>query len=229
VGSQTVYSDIGLITLAFVIQEVTGRTLDAFVEETVFEPLGMASTGFNPPRGAWPSIAPTELDTVFRYRHLRGEVHDENAFALGGVAGHAGLFSNARDLARFGVWIGAAARAGRGLDAGGPAGSSGLPSPATVAEFTRRAGETSSRATGWDTPSRRSSSGRFFSASSFGHTGFTGTSIWVDPERDVFVVLLTNRVNPTRAMRGHIPLRRAVHDAVAASIRDVPVERRDRP
>jgi len=229
VGSRTVYSDIGLITLAFVIEEVTGGTLDAFVEETVFEPLGMTSTGFNLPRSVWPSIAPTELDTVFRYRHLRGEVHDENAFALGGVAGHAGLFSNARDLARFGAWIGAAARAGRGLDAGAPEASSGMPSTATVAAFTRRANGMSSRATGWDTPSGRSSSGRFFSPGSFGHTGFTGTSLWVDPERDVFVVLLTNRVNPTRDMRGHIPLRRAVHDAVSTSIRDVPVELRDRP
>ncbi|MFV1987137.1 MAG: glycoside hydrolase family 3 N-terminal domain-containing protein [Gemmatimonadota bacterium] len=229
IGSRTVYSDIGMITLQFVIEEVAGSTLDAFAEETIFGPLGMVSTGFNPPRRAWPSVAPTELDTVFRNRHLRGEVHDENAFALGGVAGHAGLFSNARDLARFGAWISAAARTGRGFDSGGDDAPDGLPSAATVADFTRRADETSSRATGWDTPSGRSSAGRFFGVGSFGHTGFTGTSIWVDPERDVFVVLLTNRVNPTRAMRGHIPLRRAVHDAVAIAIRDVPVELRDRP
>jgi beta-N-acetylhexosaminidase len=228
IGRRTAYSDIGLITLQFVIETVTGLGLDDVVRERVFEPLAMNATGFNPPRAAWPSIAPTEVDTVFRHRQLRGEVHDENAFALGGVAGHAGLFSNARDVATFAAWILEAARIGRGLEAL-PSPTGGLPSPATVARFTARVDDTSSRALGWDTPSERSSAGRFLALSSFGHTGFTGTSIWVDPERDLFVVLLTNRVNPTRDMRGHIPLRRAVHDAVTTAIRDVTIVPRDRP
>ena len=232
-GEQAVYSDIGLITLQLVIETVTGETLDDYAERTVFGPLGMTRTMYNPPSAMHVDVAPTEVDTVFRQRLVIGEVHDENAFALGGVAGHAGLFSTAGDLARFAGWIGAAARAGRGMgaaeEAGGPNGRAELPSPATVAEFTRRADATSSRALGWDTPSGRSSSGRFFAASSFGHTGFTGTSIWLDPERDLFVVLLTNRVNPARAERGHIPLRRAVHDAVATSIEDQTIEPRGRP
>jgi len=228
VGARTVYSDIGLITLQFVIETVTGRPLDEVLAASVFGPLEMDETGFNPPSALLSRIAPTEVDTVFRHRHLRGEVHDENAFALGGVAGHAGLFSSARDLSRFAGWILAAAREGRGIEVA-PEGAlpAQLPAPATVAAFTRRATEGSSRALGWDTPSDRSSAGRFFTATAFGHTGFTGTSIWVDPARDVFVVLLTNRVDPTRAERGHIPLRRAVHDAVAASIRDIAVTPRE--
>ncbi len=226
-GSQTVYSDIGLMTLAFTVETITGRTLDEHLEYTVFGPLQMEDTGFNPLASTLSRIAPTEMDTTFRHRHVVGEVHDENAFALGGVAGHAGLFSSARDLARFGTWILAAARVGRGLGSGpllDP--PSSLPASGTVAAFTRRVDRSSSRALGWDTPSARSSAGRFFGSGAFGHTGFTGTSIWVDPELDVFVVLLTNRVNPTRANRSHIPFRRAVHDAVAASITDMVVEPR---
>ena len=227
-GTRTVYSDIGLVALQFVIETATGEPLDVFVGRRVFGPLGMSSTGYLPSAEHRVRVAPTEVDTVYRHRHVVGEVHDENAHALGGVAGHAGLFSTAADLARFGGWILDAARAGRGLGPETPA-PEGLPRPATVAAFTARADSSSSRALGWDTPSGRSSAGRFFTAGSFGHTGFTGTSIWVDPERDVFVVLLTNRVNPTRGERGHIPLRRAVHDAVAAAIRDLPVDLRDAP
>jgi len=233
-GTQTVYSDIGLITLAFVVEAITGRTLDAHLESTVFGPLQMTDTGFNPSISDRSGIAPTEVDTTYRYRHLVGEVHDENGFALGGVAGHAGLFSSARDLARFSTWILAAAREGRGLGSEGRGLGSAeafdppdsLPSSRTVGAFTRRADGRSSRALGWDTPSDRSSAGRFFGRAAFGHTGFTGTSIWIDPELDLFVVLLTNRVNPTRDNRSHIPFRRAVHDAVAAAITDVTVEPR---
>ncbi len=218
-GARTVYSDLGLITLGFVVEALEGRGLDAVARETIFEPLGMGDTGFRPPPGWRGGIAPTEVDTAFRHRHLRGEVHDENAWALGGVAGHAGLFSSARDLARFAGWLLDATR-GRGVS------PPELPTPATVRAFSRRAGPESSRALGWDTPSERSSAGRYLSPAAFGHTGFTGTSIWVDPDLDLFVVLLTSRVNPTRENRGHIPLRRAVHDAVASSIRDQPVPAR---
>lgn len=237
-GTETVYSDIGLMTLAFLVEEITGRAFDAGLYETVFRPLGMRDTWFNPPNSLRRRVAPTEIDTVYRHRHVLGEVHDENAHAIGGVAGHAGLFSTARDLAGFSAWILAAAREGRGLapaDRPGPArGALTLsrrlraPAPATVAQFVARADTSSSRALGWDTPSGRSSAGDYFGERAFGHTGFTGTSMWMDPELDLYVVLLTNRVNPTRENQKHVALRRAVHDAVATAVRDQPVRARAR-
>ncbi|MDE2945453.1 MAG: serine hydrolase, partial [Gemmatimonadota bacterium] len=236
-GERTVYSDIGFMTLGFLIEEITGQPLDYYLNESVFRPLRMTETWFDPPRSLYRRTAPTEVDTVYRHRHVHGEVHDENAHALAGVAGHAGLFSSARDLSKFAAWILAATREGRDLApaARPPRGpytrsfSARLdsPSPETVARFTARAAPASSRALGWDTPSGRSSAGDYFGDGAFGHTGFTGTSFWVDPELDLFVVLLTNRVNPTRDNRKHIALRRAVHDAVATSIRDQPVRPRD--
>ena len=238
-GEETVYSDIGLMTLAFLVEEITGQALDSYLYESVFRPLGMRDTWFNPPNSLRRRIAPTEIDTVYRHRHVIGEVHDENAHALGGVAGHAGLFSTARDLAGFAAWILAAAREGRDLarvSRPAPARDAlvlsrrlASPSAEVVAQFVARADSTSSRALGWDTPSGRSSAGDYFGEGAFGHTGFTGTSIWVDPELDLFVVLLTNRVNPTRENRKHIALRRAVHDAVATSIRDQAVRARPSP
>ncbi|WP_419947835.1 glycoside hydrolase family 3 N-terminal domain-containing protein [Candidatus Palauibacter sp.] len=235
-GGETVYSDIGLMTLAFLVEEITGQALDSYLYESVFRPLGMRDTWFNPPNSLRDRTAPTEIDTVYRQRHVIGEVHDENAHALGGVAGHAGLFSTARDVAGFAAWILRAAREGRDLaPVARPAAARGVlvlsrrlasPSPGAVAQFVARADSTSSRALGWDTPSARSSAGDYFGDGAFGHTGFTGTSIWVDPELDLFVVLLTNRVNPTRENRKHIALRRAVHDAVATSIRDQAVRPR---
>ncbi|MCY3698533.1 MAG: serine hydrolase [Gemmatimonadetes bacterium] len=236
-GDPTVYSDIGFMTLGFLIEEIAGQPLDYYLHESVFRPLGMTETWFEPPRSLYRRTAPTEVDTVYRHRHVHGEVHDENAHALEGVAGHAGLFSSARDLSKFAAWILAAAREGRELAAAarpppGPYTRSfsarlDSPSPATLARFVARAAPASSRALGWDTPSGRSSAGDYFGEDAFGHTGFTGTSFWVDPELDLFVVLLTNRVNPTRDNRKHIALRRAVHDAVATSIRDRDVRPRD--
>jgi CubicO group peptidase (beta-lactamase class C family) len=161
-------------------------------------------------------IAPTEIDSIFRNTHIHGEVHDENAYAIGGVAGHAGLFGSARDIASFAQLL---------LN-GGTLGGTRLLRPETVEYFTTRQPGRTSRAIGWDTPSGRSSAGDYFSARSFGHTGFTGTSIWIDPERDLFVVLLTNRVNPTRANQRHIALRRAVHDAAQQAIIDTPITAR---
>lgn len=162
-------------------------------------------------------IAPTEVDTIFRHTHVHGVVHDENAFAMGGVAGHAGLFSSARDLAVVAQML---------LDHGSYAGVR-IFSPAVVDTFTHRFSRASTRALGWDTPGPESSAGDYFSASSFGHTGFTGTSIWIDPERDLFVVLLTNRVDPTRADQRIGALRRQVHDLVERAITDMPVPRRE--
>lgn len=210
-GERTVYSDLGFITLGFVAEHITGESIDELLERSLFAPLGLRDTRFTPPVSLHERVAPTEIDTVFRDTHLRGVVHDENAYALGGVAGHAGLFSSVRDLAIF---------AQRMLDAANGVDVEGFPSSATVAAFVRRQSPTSSRALGWDTPSARSSAGRLMTPAAFGHTGFTGTSLWVDTDLDLFVVLLTSRVNPTRENRRHIPLRRALHDAVVSSIRD---------
>jgi CubicO group peptidase (beta-lactamase class C family) len=234
-GTRTAYSDIGVMTLAWVVETVAGEPLDRFLERRLFQPLGMADTGFVPDPSLLPRVAPTELDTLWRGEMVRGRVHDENADAFGGVAGHAGLFSTARDLAVFAELM----RSGGALPACDAARPGGAPCPITrpeplrlvreetVRAFTRRADDTSSRALGWDTPSGRSSAGDLFSSGSFGHTGFTGTSLWVDPEREVFVVLLTNRVHPTRENSRHVPLRRAVHDAVARAVLDVPAVPRE--
>lgn len=216
-GDRTVYSDIGSMTMAFVIEEVTGQGLDVFLEEKVWKPLGMVDTGFRPSTELLGRIAPTEVDTIFRGIHVHGVVHDENAYAIGGVAGHAGLFSTALDLSVFAQSF---------LD-GGMSEDVGIVSDSVLRLFTKRHDSSSSRALGWDTPSGRSSAGDYFTSSAFGHTGFTGTSIWIDPELDLFVVLLTNRVNPTRDQQKHIPLRRAVHDAVALAITDREVRRRE--
>lgn len=204
-GDRTVYSDLGFILLGAAVEAVTGRSLAAFLEEEMWAPLGMNETGFLPLDRAisLERIAPTEMDTVFRHVHVRGVVHDENAYAMGGVAGHAGLFSTASDLARFAAML---------LD-GGRLGEARVLRPGTVTEFTARR-PSAERALGWDLRSPRGI-GEAFSDSAFGHTGFTGTSLWMDPERDVYVVLLTNRVNPTREQGGIGNLRRMVH-ALAA-------------
>ncbi|MGQ0561428.1 MAG: glycoside hydrolase family 3 N-terminal domain-containing protein [Gemmatimonadota bacterium] len=205
-GTRTTYSDFGPILLGIAIERLTGQTLDQFLSERLFEPLGMRDTYFNPAASLLPRIAPTEVDTTFRRRQLHGSVHDENAFAIGGVSGHAGLFSSARDLAKFAQML---------LN-GGYYGGKRYISPNTLALFTRRQNEGASRALGWDTPAPNSS-GEAFSSSAFGHTGFTGTSMWLDPRSGVFVILLTNRVNPTRENQKHVPLRRALAEAVQTS------------
>jgi CubicO group peptidase (beta-lactamase class C family) len=230
-GDSTIYSDWDLILTGWIVERITGKTLDVFLRERVWEPLKMRDTGFNPlasepvPSGSdctatlrpnhpmLAQIAATEIDTVYRHRLIHGIVHDENACSLGGVSGHAGLFSSARDLAVFAQMM---------LN-GGEYGGARIVGQNTIARWTARQGPRSSRALGWDTPAPGSTAGRFFSPRSFGHTGFTGTSIWLDPERGIFVVLLTNRVNPTRANSRHEPLRRAVADAVQRAVRDAPL------
>ena len=225
-GTQTVYSDLGFMTLAFVIESVSGQGLDEFLEERVWDRLGMRDTGFRPAGALRNRIAPTEVDTFFRNTHVHGVVHDENAYAFGGVAGHAGLFSTASDLAVLAQtlldWgsVPGCEPENSGICAAGVAGPTRLVSEETVRAFTTRFDSQASRALGWDTPGDRSSAGDYFTRSAFGHTGFTGTSIWIDPELDMFVVLLTNRVNPTRNNDKHIPLRRAIHDLAALAITD---------
>jgi CubicO group peptidase (beta-lactamase class C family) len=211
-GGTAVYTDWNMVLLQFIIEKQTGQTLDQFVESRVFGPLGMRDTRYNPPEALKPRIAPTEIED-FRGGHVWGVVHDETAWVLGGVSGNAGLFSSARDLAVFGQML---------LNGGSYNGVQIL-KPSTVARWTARQRPDASRALGWDTPSPNSSAGRYFSARSFGHTGFTGTSIWADPERELLVVLLTNRVNPTRDNQKVGPLRRAVADVVQESITDSPL------
>jgi CubicO group peptidase (beta-lactamase class C family) len=164
---------------------------------------------YKPPKKLWPQIAPTEFDDKFRHRLLQGEVHDENAYAIGGVSGHAGVFSTAPDLAAFCQML---------LN-GGSYAHQRILRRATVAQFTTPQQLSSgTRTLGWAVPTEGGSSGHFFSAHSFGHTGFTGTSIWIDPDRELFVVLLTNRVNPTRENQKIAKVRPALHDAVMQAL-----------
>jgi beta-glucosidase-like glycosyl hydrolase/CubicO group peptidase (beta-lactamase class C family) len=204
-GTKVEYSDLGFILLGEIVQRLTGIPLDEYARQHIFTPLGMNASQFNPPRKLWSTIAPTENDVNFRKRLLQGEVHDENAWALGGVSGHAGLFSTAGDAAIFAQMI---------LN-GGIYAHHRILTRALIQEFTARQaiGDTA-RTLGWDAVTQPSSSGHYFSPSSFGHTGFTGTSLWIDPDRDLFVILLTNRVNPTRTNEQIHQLRPAVHDAI---------------
>jgi beta-N-acetylhexosaminidase len=200
-GTRFTYSDLGFILLGAMVEELTGTPMDRHLEP-LWDRLDMADTGFNP--RSWTAlarVAPTELDTVYRHAHVHGEVHDENAHTMGGVAGHAGLFSTAEDLARF---------AGQLLQALDGEGNLGV-SPATVSLFTARQ-DGAARGLGWDVAPGSGGIGRSLSTRAFGHTGFTGTSLWIDPDRDLFVVLLTNRVNPSRDGTGIAELRRTVHE-----------------
>lgn len=210
-GVQMVYSDLGAITLMAILEKQYGQRIDALFAERVAKPLGLVRTRFLPPKSWRWDIAPTENDP-WRGHILRGEVHDENAGRLGGISGHAGLFSTADDLLRFTEW---ALAGSRGESIPGE-----LPPPAEFATWTiaqdHPAG--SSRGLGWDTPSGRSSSGTIMSARSFGHTGFTGTSIWIDPPRETIIILLTNRVHPTRNTPQFGNFRAVVADAVMRSL-----------
>lgn len=199
-GARMVYSDMGAIVLGEVVERVLGGRLDRLAQSRIFAPLGMTSTRFRPPPSWIPRIAATEYDTAWRKRIVRGEVHDEKSAWLGGVAGHAGLFGSALDLLTFGEWL-----LGRVTSNAGRA-----------AEFVRRQElpPGSTRALGWDTPAPGSSAGTLLDPGSFGHTGFTGTSLWIDPSRDLVIVLLTNRVNPTRNNPRISPLRIAIADRV---------------
>ncbi|MFO7525584.1 MAG: serine hydrolase domain-containing protein [Ignavibacteriaceae bacterium] len=188
-GSKMVYSDLGIITLGKIIEKVSGLSLDEFSNKEIFEPLEMNSTFFNPADSIKKFCAPTEVDTYWRNNLLQGEVHDETAAMLDGVAGHAGLFSTASDLGKFMTMI-----MNKGVY-----NKKRIIREETIELFTKIQTTQSSRALGWDTKSEKgSSAGNLFSAGSFGHTGFTGTSIWADTERNLFVVFLTNRVYPSR-------------------------------
>jgi beta-N-acetylhexosaminidase len=208
-GTKMVYSDLGIILMAEIIERLTGRKLDDLAREYIFDPLQMKHSMYKPAKKLWPEIAPTEFDAQFRHRLIQGEVHDENAFAIGGVSGHAGVFSTAPDLAAFCQMY---------LN-GGIYAHQRILKRATIAQFTvPQQLSNNTRTLGWVVPTEGSSSGHYFSPQSFGHTGFTGTSIWIDPDRQLFVVLLTNRVNPTRENHKIAEVRPALHDAVMQAL-----------
>lgn len=212
-GTTSVYSDIGAMVLTQAVEQITGERLDALLERRVLAPLGMNDTRYLPPDAWRARIAPTERSQDGTI--IRGTVHDENAWRLGGVSGHAGLFSTAPDMARFLEWL-LDVWHGRLTPGRRPEIPSGL-----VQEWTRRQNlpPGSSRALGWDTPSGpNSSAGTKLGPLAFGHTGFTGTSIWIDPEKDLFIILLTNRVNPTRENNRIGRVRPAVADLVATAL-----------
>ena len=207
-GIRMVYSDLGAIILGQIVERVSGEPLDGYLARHVFGPLGMTSTRYRPGPELLPRVAPTEFDS-WRQRQIRGEVHDENAYSLGGVSGHAGLFSTAHDVARF----------CRMLLTGGTLNGVRVVQPETIRRFTTvQDSALSNRALGWETPNGTNSAGHLLAKPAFGHTGFTGTSIWVDPSRDLFVILLTNRVNPTRQNLRIGGVRTALADAVVRII-----------
>ncbi len=206
-GTRTEYSDIGFIILGQLVETITGERLDSYCQREIFAPLGMSTTRFCPAEPLRASIPPTENDRSFRHRVIQGEVHDENASAMDGVAGHAGLFSNALDPLRL-----AACMLANGVTVSG----SQLFSAQSVARFAEPAQQPSgtSRALGWDMPSVPSSSGNSFSQHSIGHLGFTGTSLWIDLDAAIAVSLLTNRTWPDRSNQAIREVRPRFHDAV---------------
>ena len=201
-GAKSDYSDIGFIILGFALERIADESLDRFCQREIFGPLGMVHTAFNPASVLRSSIPPTVDDQTFRHRVVQGEVQDENASVLNGVAGHAGVFATAEDVAIFAHAM---------LQGGQP-----ILRPSTLEFFTRRESSPAgtSRALGWDTPSSPSQSGKYFSANSFGHLGYTGTSLWIDPNRQLSVTLVTNRTWPDCKNQAIQEVRSRFHDAV---------------
>jgi CubicO group peptidase (beta-lactamase class C family) len=207
------YSDIGFILLGEALERIAGEPLNAFCARELFSRLNMTQTQFQPPPEIRNEIPPTELDLAFRRGRVQGEEQDENCWVMGGVAGHAGLFSTVPDLLRFAQCMLGTSQLGT---------AQGLLLPQTIELFTTREADPpqTSRALGWDTPSPEgSSSGRFFSPHSAGHLGYAGTSLWIDFERRVAVVLLTNRCWPSRENNAIRSVRPQFHDAVMSALR----------
>ena len=205
-GARAEYSDIGFIILGVVLERVADESLDVFCQREIFGPLGMTQTTFKPTAALKDAIPPTADDRTFRHRIIQGEVQDENVSVLGGVAGHAGLFSTAEDLAILAHAM---------LNGGHP-----ILRSSTVEFFSRResAPDGTSRGLGWDTPSAPSQSGKYFSSRSFGHLGYTGTSLWIDPERQLSIALLTNRTWPDCQNQSIKQMRPAFYDAVVEAL-----------
>ena len=216
-GRKAVYSDLGFMLLGAVVEKVSGLNLDQYCQENIFRPLALHDTGFiNLENRRWrgaklqeEQFAPTEC-CPWRKRVLCAEVHDDNAYAMGGVAGHAGLFSTVDDLHRLVSCLIACYQ-----------GACAFLSATLLREFWMRDGRVadSTWALGWDTPSaRNSSAGTFFSPLSVGHLGFTGTSVWIDLEKNVHVIVLSNRVHPSRENEKIKAFRPALHNAVMQAV-----------
>jgi serine-type D-Ala-D-Ala carboxypeptidase len=213
-GERAEYSDPGFILLGKALEVFMREPLADWTRREIFHRLELSATGFNPYRYLAAEIPPTEIDSTFRNRVIQGEVQDENAWVLGGVSGHAGLFSSVPDLLRFSEEILSTVRNPQSNPVDGH-----LFSAATVERFAeRQPPEGSSRALGWDTPSPQSSSGRHFSSRSIGHLGFSGCSLWIDLDADIAVVLLTNRSWPDRRNQAIKTVRPAFHDAVREAL-----------
>jgi len=211
-GTELEYSDLGMILLMDIAEKVTGRKFSKLVQSWIFNPMNMSDSYFNPSDSIIDRIPPTEIDNLYRNKIVKGIVHDENAFLMGGVSGHAGVFSNSHDIAKyaqtminFGVYNGTR-----------------VFSPRSIRKITKKQNMPygSDYALGWDTPSLKgnSSAGDFFSEGSYGHLGFTGTSLWVDPNKKIIIILLTNRTFPTRDKIGMHKLRRDFHNEIMSTI-----------
>ncbi|RMH94386.1 MAG: class A beta-lactamase-related serine hydrolase, partial [Calditrichaeota bacterium] len=206
--SRAVYSDLGFILLGDIVEQVTGVSLDTFCRDHFYQPLGLTSLRFNPPEEMRAAVPPTGTDAL-RQQPIQGVVNDTNGFVLGGVAGHAGLFGNARDVAAWGQLM-----IQRGIYE-----CQRMFRHRTVERFCSRYNPRKhARALGWDTPTSGGSTGKYFSSRSIGHLGFTGTSLWVDLKREVVVVLLSNRVHPVAAQNRMNEIRPPLHDAIMEAI-----------
>lgn len=208
-GTKYLYSDLGMIVLQKVIEKIAKMPLDRFIKTKLYDKIGMNNTLYNPAGFRKKECLPTEIDNYWRNKLIQGDVHDETAFLLNGVAGNAGLFSTAADLA---IYVNTILN-------GGVYDNKVIFNSETVQSFTARQSSQSSRALGWDTKTDdKSLSGTKFSKNSFGHTGFTGTSIWADKDKKLFVILLTNRVYPSRNNSKLAPVRPKIHDAVVKAV-----------
>lgn len=224
-NSKSVYSDLNAILLGEIVERVSGMSFDIYCEANIFDPLGMKNTTFNPDENIQNKILPTENDTYWRGRLLQGEVHDEAAAVMGGVSGNAGLFSNADDIYKFmrmmlngGQYYNPYTRGLR---------VEYMFNPELINLFTDKftdLGYENSRALGWDTKPDGSDSkyripcGELISDNCFGHTGYTGTSVWCDVDRKLIIIFLTNRVYPSRDNNGIRDIRPEVHNKVIESV-----------
>jgi CubicO group peptidase (beta-lactamase class C family) len=219
-GTSTEYSDVGFILLGVALERLADDALDHFSQHEIFGPLALTRTTFTPPHSWREQVAPTADDRAFRHRIIQGEVQDENASVMGGVAGHAGVFSTAFDCALFAraMLLQSAAEpapAAPGATGQNSTSESTLLRPETLSLFTERQSSPAgtSRALGWDTPSPPSQSGSHFSQRSYGHLGYTGTSLWIDPERRLTITMLTNRTWPDCTNQAIKQIRPRFYDA----------------
>lgn len=210
-GSQFKYSDLGMILLMDIAEKITGRKFSELVQSWVLKPIDMKNTYYNPSKELFSKIPPTEFDSLYRNQLVKGFVHDENAYLMGGVSGHAGIFSNIYDLAKYSQTM---------INLGIYNGSRVF-SKYSIRKMVTKQNLPfgSDYALGWDTPSfKGSSAGDYFSNGSYGHLGFTGTSMWIDPNNKITIILLTNRTYPTRDKKGMYKLRRDFHNEIMKSI-----------